>query len=123
MRNGSNIFKRNAVSFAMAPALLLCVVLSGYACDSPGGNDNSQSGSKLVLVRQNIPFADPYILLHDNVYYAYGTSSDNGFEVYHSKELKYWRKHTSWLLRKEDSYADRWFWAPEVSYNSNIIFP
>ena len=36
---------------------------------------------------------DPFIMLHDNVYYAYGTNSDDGIEVYTSDNLKEWKKH------------------------------
>ena len=67
---------------------------------------------------KNVALADPFILYHDNAYYAYGTSSDEGFEVFHSKDLKAWTKHKDMLLKKEDSFGSKWFWAPEVYYNS-----
>lgn len=84
------------------------------------GNVNKKTETVVeddTIVSENIPFADPYIMLHDNVYYAYGTSSDKGFEVYYSDNLEAWKKHSQLLLDKKDSYADRWFWAPEVYYN------
>ena len=39
--------------------------------------------SKLVL-------ADPFVLLDNGTYYAYGTHSNDGIEVYTSKDLKQW---------------------------------
>lgn len=63
-----------------------------------------------------IPLADPHIMLHNNVYYAYGTHSPDGIEVYSSDDLKTWIKSPKLALHKDDSYADRWFWAPEVYY-------
>ncbi|TDS17320.1 glycoside hydrolase family 43 protein [Sphingobacterium paludis] len=64
-----------------------------------------------------LALADPFILQHDNRYFAYGTSSDDGFEVYQSDNLQSWTKHKQLLLKKEDSYGNKWFWAPEVYYH------
>ena len=63
-----------------------------------------------------LPIADPYILCYKDMYYAYGTSRGDGFEVYSSKDLKSWRRAANLALSKEDSYGDKWFWAPEVYY-------
>lgn len=66
-----------------------------------------------------LPIADPFILYHDNIYYAYGTSTDAGFEVYYSNDLKFWRKSDNMALSRADSYGNKWFWAPEVYYNKD----
>ena len=80
--------------------------------------DNNSNGDKPAEVQLDIPFADPFILLHEDTYYAYGTSSDNGFEVYYSSNgLEKWTKHSRFALSKENSYGNKWFWAPEVYYN------
>ena len=63
---------------------------------------------------QKLPLADPFILYHDNTYYAYGTSDANGIVVYTSTNLHFWKKQSNLALHKNNSYADRWFWAPEV---------
>lgn len=67
-----------------------------------------------------VPLADPYILYEDGLYYAYGTSSPDGIVVMVSEDLKKWRwpeeKEGYLALHKDDSFGDRWFWAPEV-YN------
>ena len=34
---------------------------------------------------------DPFIVLHDGTYYAYGTHADEGIEVYTSDDLKTWK--------------------------------
>lgn len=60
-----------------------------------------------------VPFADPYILLEDGVYYAYGTHADDGIEVYSSRNLKQW-KYEGLALHKNNTTQSRWFWAPEV---------
>ena len=65
-----------------------------------------------------VPLGDPFILLHEGTYYAYGTHSDKGIEVYVSDNLKTWSRPAQLpdglALNKEDVWADRWFWAPEV---------
>lgn len=60
-----------------------------------------------------VPFADPYVLLEDGVYYAYGTHADDGIEVYSSRNLKQW-KYEGLALHKSNTTQSRWFWAPEV---------
>lgn len=57
--------------------------------------------------------ADPFIMLHEGIYYAYGTHADDGIEVYTSDDLQTW-KYKGMALQKKDVWADRWFWAPEV---------
>lgn len=57
--------------------------------------------------------ADPFIMLHEGTYYAYGTHADDGIEVYTSDDLQTW-KYKGMALQKKDVWADRWFWAPEV---------
>lgn len=60
-----------------------------------------------------VPLADPFILLHEGTYYAYGTHSDNGIEVYTSDDLLTWTLR-GLALDKRDAWGDHWFWAPEV---------
>ncbi|MEN9918696.1 MAG: hypothetical protein RL662_1132 [Bacteroidota bacterium] len=61
-----------------------------------------------------VSLGDPFILLHNNTYYAYGTAAEDGIEVYTSDDLQTWQKQTKLALHKNDSWGDRWFWAPEV---------
>lgn len=68
-----------------------------------------------------IVLADPFILLHDDTYYAYGTHASDGIEVYTSHDLKEWHKEPLLALHKDNSYGDKWFWAPEV-YETDDMF-
>lgn len=66
-----------------------------------------------------LPLADPYVLPEGGVYYAYGTHSTGGITVATSKDLKSWKlgvgkSRLGLALHKDDSFADKWFWAPEV---------
>lgn len=65
-----------------------------------------------------VPLADPFILYDQGVYYAYGTGSDDGIPVLVSLDLKRWfypeGREDYLALDKQDSFGDRWFWAPEV---------
>ncbi|MDR0509475.1 MAG: glycoside hydrolase family 43 protein [Rikenellaceae bacterium] len=102
-----------------------CKLLHGFLCAtmmcclSSDGYTEGKKPPVTVAAQQYIPLADPFIMLFDDTYYACGTSSDSGFEVYYSSDLKYWKKHPAWLLHRDDSYADRWFWAPEMYYNAD----
>lgn len=66
-----------------------------------------------TVKKSQLPLADPYVLVENNTYYAYGTHSDHGIEVYTSTDLKNW-ECKGLALKKEDVTARRWYWAPEV---------
>ncbi|MFZ4262414.1 glycoside hydrolase family 43 protein [Sphingobacterium sp. HJSM2_6] len=62
-------------------------------------------------------FGDPFILLHNGTYYAYGTSNPNGIDVYTSDDLMNWKEPKQKMaLKKGDVWGEKWFWAPEVHY-------
>lgn len=68
-----------------------------------------------------VPLGDPFIMLWEGKYYAYGTYSDDGIAVFVSDDLIQWSSTNSLALHKDDVWADRWFWAPEV-YHVNEKF-
>ena len=71
--------------------------------------DHNASGPVLL--------GDPFIMLFEGKYYAYGTFAENGIQVLVSEDLKEWEiadVKDGLALRKEDVWGDRWFWAPEV---------
>ena len=70
----------------------------------------SQAQEKLV------PLGDPFIMLYQGTYYAYGTNAANGIQVYTSNDLKEWSQESNLALKSEDSWGGKWFWAPEVYY-------
>lgn len=73
----------------------------------------------------DITIRDPYILLHKDKYYMYGTRSllcwkkpedisTQGFDVYISDDLESWSEPIEVFKRPNDFWADKNFWAPEV---------
>jgi GH43 family beta-xylosidase len=60
-----------------------------------------------------VPLADPYILLEDGKYYAYGTHDASGIRCYSSDDLRTW-KDEGQALNKANTTEQQWFWAPEV---------
>lgn len=78
-------------------------------CQSNERNNDIQAFSPVFL-------GDPFIMLHEKVYYAYGTNAKDGIVVYTSDDLMHWEKAQALALHKENVWADRWFWAPEVYY-------
>lgn len=94
----------------------MCILVTACNSKNPNGEKEKMTMDS-TIVMEYVPLADPFILLHNDIYYAYGTSTDEGFEVYYSDNLRSWKKHPQMLLKKEDSYAEKWFWAPEVYHN------
>lgn len=88
--------------------IILFVSVVFISCGGSEKSDFEYTASVLL--------GDPFILLHENTYYAYGTNAENGIEVYTSDDLVTWKKASALALDKKDSWADRWYWAPEVYY-------
>lgn len=75
---------------------------------------------------RKVPLADPFILLYDGVYYAYGTGAGSGIEVWTSHDLSTWERakgnaRDGLALHRTDVWGEKWFWAPEV-YRLNDKF-
>lgn len=87
--------------------MLLCVLMLTFTA--------SMAEAAGVKKKSELPLADPYVFVADGKYYAYGTHSDNGIEVYSSDDLKVW-KYETLALDKRNTTESRWFWAPEVYY-------
>ncbi|MFY9152288.1 MAG: glycoside hydrolase family 43 protein [Prolixibacteraceae bacterium] len=73
---------------------------------------------ELKPVVLNVSLGDPFILLWQGKYYAYGTNAANGIQVFTSDDLITWTGpegvSDGLALKREDVWANRWFWAPEV---------
>ncbi len=110
----------------MRAAIYLAALLLFSGC-IPGASGQKKNNSDKSAKNQeretivNVPLADPYILLHNGTYYAYGTGAENGIPVMESDNLVTWRKAAGkaaegLALHKNDVYGTKWFWAPEVYY-------
>lgn len=92
----------------------LAISVNVLACSSnPAG---SEPNVRQEPVETNVLFGDPFIMLHGDTYYAYGTYAEDGIAVYVSQDLLTWEAvpGNRLALDKKDSWGDRWFWAPEV---------
>lgn len=75
-----------------------------------------------------INIRDPFVLVHENQYYLYGTRSStcwglaDGFDVYVSKDMQNWSKPIEVFHNKGDFWADRNYWAPEVHYYRDAFY-
>lgn len=98
--------------------LLFCIITLVFSgCQSNQSNAATEE-PKTALV----PLGDPFIMLYNDTYYAYGTNAEDGIEVYTSNDLNKWKKETKLALHKDDTWATRWFWAPEVYYVNNKFY-
>lgn len=72
-------------------------------------------GQNLTL--QDIHIRDPFILVDNNTYYMYASSSvgdAGGVAVYTSKDLKNWTEKTQVMTLPEGNWSRGHVWAPEV---------
>lgn len=63
--------------------LLICAL-------SPACSSGTSEGKK-EQTELKIPFGDPFILLYQDTYYAYGTLDADGIAVYTSTDLIHWK--------------------------------
>ena len=70
--------------------------------------------------RDEINIRDPFVLVHDGMYYLYGTRAEtcwgeaNGFDVYVGRSLDDWDGPHECFHNDGTFWADRNYWAPEV---------
>ncbi len=76
------------------------------------------SGIKSAAQQPAIFLADPTIFADHGMYYLYGTSSNQGFLIYESADLKTWRQPQDstrrFALQRGQSFGNKGFWAPQV---------
>lgn len=78
---------------------------------------------------KQINIRDPFILVHDDKYYMYGTRGETaftkeafGFDVYVSKDLKSWEGPIEIFRRPEGFFSKMSYWAPEVYFRDGRFF-
>lgn len=75
-------------------------------------------GKELAAQQPSIFLADPTVFADKGIYYLYGTSSNQGFLVYESADLKTWAPPKDstrrFALKRGESFGDHGFWAPQV---------
>ena len=87
----------------------LCFCMSCSDSESDKKEEGKVEEEKPVTVlSKTVPLADPYILVHDSLYYIYGTNVGTGFDVYYSKDLEYWERASALSLSHANSYGN-WF--------------
>jgi len=77
----------------------------------------------------DINIRDPFVLVHDQTYYMYGTRGETaftgeafGFDVYVSKDLKTWDGPIEVFRRPEGFFSKKSYWAPEVYFVDGRFF-
>ena len=73
-----------------------------------------------MLKLEEINIRDPFVLVHEGVYYLYGTRGAtcwgpaDGFDVYTSTDREHWDGPFVCFANDGSFWADRNYWAPEV---------
>ncbi|OFX60182.1 MAG: 1,4-beta-xylanase [Bacteroidetes bacterium GWB2_41_8] len=94
--------------------IFLTLVLQAVSCKANDPEQKPIVDTPPEIVK--VPLGDPFIMLWEGKYYAYGTYSEDGITVFVSDDLVKWSNTTSLALHKSDVWDDKWFWAPEVYY-------
>lgn len=78
------------------------------------------SAQELVLPGAN---PDPSVVKIGDTYWASATSSNwfPAFPLLYSKDLIHW-KQQGFIFNKRPAWADYYFWAPEISYDSGRVY-
>ena len=97
--------KKNFIRLALSVLAALTVI----GC---GNSRKAADETCFNVVKDKVPHADPFILLHDGIYYAYGTG-EPGFRIYTSTDLEHWQKKGI-ALDIDNCWGTKQFWAPEV---------
>ena len=81
-----------------------------------------------MIPTTQINIRDPFILVHQDVYYLYGTRGPtcwgkaDGFDVYRSQRLDSWEGPFVCFRNDGSFWADRNYWAPEVHRWKNAFY-
>ncbi len=73
-----------------------------------------------MLSTDQINIRDPFVLVHQGMYYLYGTRGEtcwgpaDGFDVYTGRDLRSWEGPAVCFQNDGSFWADRNYWAPEV---------
>jgi len=113
----------------LIPIALFCLALSSISCKiatSPEEELPKKDTTIITVKTSQLKLADPTIFNYKGSYYLYGTSSDEGFQVYKSDDLKTWTgpcgASGGFALKKGDSYGTTGFWAPQVFEYKDKIY-
>ena len=80
------------------------------------------------MKREEVNIRDPFVLLHEDIYYLYGTRSEtcwgeaDGFDCYTSRDLENWEGPFEVFHRPEGFFADRNYWAPECYVHNGSFY-
>lgn len=80
------------------------------------------------MKRTDINIRDPFVLVHNGMYYLYGTRGAtcwgmaDGFDVYVSADLENWEGPHVCFHNDGSFWADRNYWAPEVHFYHGAFY-
>ena len=112
-------------SFRGSKITVTCILLSLFVaqvarCDVPATNP-AAADTYTNPVLSNMP--DPFVILHDGTYYAYGTNAPGeGYRVFTSPDLAHWTDRGFAFHKTDTSWGREHFWAPCVVEHDGAFF-
>lgn len=95
----------------------LLLLVESIACSAFGQNTTYQNP-----IGDSIFVADPFVLDHQDTYYLYGTSADDGFKAWKSTDLVNWQSIGYVFQRSDSTWGQKSFWAPEVIHYQDKFY-
>ena len=122
-----NFTKKKVITKYMKTFIILISFFSILQAASCRNAEVEVDGSEQDSIQwAKVPFADPFILLYNGTYYAYGTHAADGIEVLVSTDLYHWERpkdvQNGLALKKSDVWGDQGFWAPEVYHVDGTFY-
>lgn len=81
-----------------------------------------------MIRTDQINIRDPFVLVHNGMYYLYGTRGEtcwgpaDGFDVYTGRDLAAWEGPRVCFRNDGTFWADRNYWAPEVHFRKGAFY-
>ena len=81
-----------------------------------------------MLRTDQINIRDPFVLVHNGMYYLYGTRGEtywgpaDGFDVYTGRDLSLWEAPHVCFQNDGSFWADQNYWAPEVHFRQGAFY-
>ncbi len=97
------------------------VALAALAA-AAAGITRAENGVRQYCNPLGVVIADPFVLYDHGVYYLYGTTRPDGFEVHTSRDLVNWRYGGHVYRATRASWPESAFWAPEVVRKNTNYF-
>ena len=110
---------KNLKLFATATfCFFFTIAMPLYCLSSANGKSKTATYTNPLKTVEGdtLRFGDPFMYKYGDTYYLTGTTAENGFDYYTSKDMVTWKYGGPLYRKSENHFGAGAFWAPEVEY-------